>query len=92
MRTVACVAGIIASMTFSSVALAATVERQDGKSYLNRGSGYRALTGPTTGKAGDTVMAKAGGSAVITYDDGCKEEVNPAKWSLSSPYRLAKRL
>ncbi len=75
-RFVVACAGFLA---LSSGAFAITVEPEQGKSFLNRGNGYRFLSGATTGKTGNTVMASLNSSAIITYDDGCKERVNPGE-------------
>jgi hypothetical protein len=44
---------------------------------VNRGDGYKALTGKTTVHAGHLVMAAPNGSAKVVYDDGCVVEVKP---------------
>ncbi len=69
----------VGCVALSSAAFAITVEPEQGKSFLNRGNGYRLLKAPATGKTGNTVMASADSSAIITYDDGCKVKVNPGE-------------
>lgn len=70
-------AAFAAMSAFATIANAASVEPTQGQVLINRGDGYKGLSGPTSGQPGDTVMANAGGSAVITYEDGCKVTVDP---------------
>lgn len=56
-------------------AIAATVQTVSGSVYIDRGSGYTNVGGSTSAKPGDLVMAKAGGRAVIIYEDGCRQAV-----------------
>ena len=44
---------------------------------LNRGEGYKVVTGPTEVSIGDQVMAGPGGRGKIVYSDGCSVEVYP---------------
>lgn len=69
------VAGALA-MALAGAAQAATVSVVSGPVSLNKGGGFKSIRGSAPAKAGDTVMAGAGGQATITYDDGCKETVN----------------
>lgn len=54
---------------------AATVT-PSGDVFIDRGTGYQKISGPTEAKAGDVVMAMAGGSASIRYNDGCRQNVD----------------
>ena len=56
-------------------AWATTVEPRAGEVFIDRGSGYVRVEGPITANPGNTVMAMAGGSAVIVYDNGCRQSV-----------------
>jgi hypothetical protein len=56
---------------------AATVEPGSGKLTINRGHGFKPVTGPVNAKVGDSVMVGPGGSAMVVYDDGCKVNVQP---------------
>lgn len=59
----------------SVTAFAATVV-PSGDVYIDRGTGYQQIVGPTEAKAGDVVMAMAGGSASISYENGCLQSVD----------------
>ena len=50
---------------------AVVLEAVQGQVLVNRGSGYRFEVGSTELKPGDMVIANAGASAHITYEDGC---------------------
>lgn len=55
--------------------LAATVT-PNGDVYIDRGAGYQQVVGPTEANTGDVVMAMAGGTATISYDNGCLQTVD----------------
>ncbi|MEZ5853209.1 MAG: hypothetical protein R3D67_00130 [Hyphomicrobiaceae bacterium] len=63
----------------SHTAAAATVQDIVGTVQINRGGGYRAISGPTIVERGDTVVAKQNSSAVIVYEDGCRQTVEPGR-------------
>ncbi len=67
----------IAWLALCCAAQAATVTTSQQKVFVNHGGGYHSVTGTVKVNAGDTVMAGPNGSAVITYDDGCKVTVDP---------------
>ena len=50
---------------------AATLEAVQGQVLVNRGGGYQFEVGPAELKPGDMIIANAGASAHITYEDGC---------------------
>jgi hypothetical protein len=56
-------------------AAAATVT-PSGTVYIDRGSGYQPVAGAVEAKPGDVVMAMAGGSATVTYNNGCQQSVD----------------
>ena len=66
---------VLAAGVFGSAAHAATMGSVQGSVLVNKGAGYGPAKGSSELKPGDTVMAKAGGSAQISYDDGCVVEV-----------------
>ena len=68
---------VIACLALCSAAHAATVTASQQKVFVNQGGGYHAVTGTVKVNPGDTVMAGPNGSAVVTYDDGCKVTVDP---------------
>ncbi len=63
----------------SGGAEAATVQDIVGTIQVNRGSGYQAVSGPTTANYGDLVVARPNSSAVIVYEDGCRQKVEPGR-------------
>jgi hypothetical protein len=65
------------SLLLLSVAEAAVVQALDPTVYLNRGEGFRGITGATQAQPGDLVMAGPGGRGQIIYDNGCREIVEP---------------
>jgi hypothetical protein len=54
-----------------STAQAATVTVIQGEALLSHGSGYEAFRGSSDLAPGDTVVAKPGSSAKITFSNGC---------------------
>ena len=50
---------------------AATLTGVQGSVMVNPGSGYYPTVGPTNLKPGDVVMLNPGGTAQLTYPDGC---------------------
>jgi hypothetical protein len=48
-----------------------------GVASINQGQGFQTIFGRVQGNPGDSVMVAPGGSAKITYDDGCTQDVNP---------------
>ena len=58
-------------------ALAIVVEVLQPQVSVNRGDGYKPVTGASAVVAGDLVMAAPKGSARIVHDDGCVVEVQP---------------
>ena len=55
----------------------ATVEPVAGKVSLNRGQGFKEVTGRAQANAGDQVMVNPGGRAKIVYLEGCMVDVRP---------------
>ena len=66
-----------ASMLLVAAAEAATVQVLNGPVYVNRGEGFRQVSGGTEAVPGDVVMAGAGGSGQLNYGDGCKVDIAP---------------
>ena len=65
------VAAFIAAVALSLSSFAATVMPEQGIVLVNHGNGYENATGPTAVNPGDIVVVNPGGSAQITYPDGC---------------------
>lgn len=73
------------SVLLAGVAQAATVSVTSGPVSVNKGNGFKSIRGSTGVQAGDLVLAGAGGSAEITYDDGCKQTVNAGESASVAP-------
>ncbi len=52
-------------------ALATSVEPTGSSVSINKGAGFKKVTGSTPATAGNTVMVGPGGSAVVHFGDGC---------------------
>jgi hypothetical protein len=74
MRTILCAA---LAIVVSSAAGAATVDDIQGRILVDRGDGFKRISGPIGARPGTRVMANPGGSATIIYDNGCRELVEP---------------
>ncbi len=77
MRIVCASALVMLSLFLGPAALAATVEPVQGKVSINRGGGYKPLSGPSQATAGVLVMVAPGGRARVVYDDQCSVAVKP---------------
>ena len=70
----------------SSSWAAPVVDPVRGTASINQGQGFQAIFTRVQGNVGDSVMVGPGGSAKITYDDGCQQDVNPgAVVTIQSP-------
>ncbi|MCB1484097.1 MAG: hypothetical protein KDJ17_04300 [Hyphomicrobiaceae bacterium] len=65
--------------TLAGAANAATLDNVSGDVLVNTGSGFVQISGPVTLKEGDTIMANAGGSAVLTCDSGAVINIQPGQ-------------
>jgi hypothetical protein len=61
----------------ASPSWAAIVEPGIGDLTINHGQGFKPVTSGAQANVGDSVMVGPGGAATITYDDGCKVNVQP---------------
>ena len=82
LRFTAIVVGLIAVLfglptLAATVQPVATVEPVAGKVSLNRGQGFKEVTGRAQANAGDQVMVNPGGRAKIVYLEGCMVDVRP---------------
>lgn len=77
MRTVFRSAVAAAAVALAWPAVAASVAPVNGAVLVNRGQGFRQISGATTVSTGDTIMVRPGGSARITYPGGCWIPVEP---------------
>jgi len=60
-----------------SAASAATIAPVKGDVSLNQGQGFKKLDAAFEAKVGDAVMVSPGGSAKVSYADGCAIELKP---------------
>jgi hypothetical protein len=60
-----------------SAASAATIAPVKGDVSINQGQGFKKLNAAFEAKVGDAVMVSPGGSAKVSYADGCAIEVKP---------------
>ena len=65
------------SFLAGSAAWAATVEPVTGEVSLNQGQGFKKLASAFEAKVGDAVMVSPGGSAKVSYADGCAVNLKP---------------
>lgn len=75
MRILKGIVSFAAAIALAAPALAATLGSVKGSVMVNRGGGYQAVYGPTQLKVGDIVVVNPGGSAQLTYPDGCSVQV-----------------
>ena len=64
----------VAACFSATAAQAATLSGTQGV-LVNRGGGFTPVTGPTEVQPGDSIMIQPGGSATVTYGDGCQAPV-----------------
>lgn len=64
-------------MLVASPSWAAMIEPGLGDLTVNEGHGFKPVASRTAANVGDSVMVGPGGSATITYEDGCKVDVRP---------------
>ncbi len=62
---------ISAALLFAPAAFGATVTVIQGEALVRRGDGYESIKGVADLAPGDTVLAKAGSSAKVTFANGC---------------------
>ena len=61
----------------ASAASAATIQPVKGDTSVNQGQGFKKLSAAFDAKVGDAVMVSPGGSAKVSYADGCAIELKP---------------
>jgi len=84
-RSSLCVSVIGCALLFASAAGAATVEPVQGNLSLNQGQGFQPVNARINANVGDTVMVGPGGTAAVTYPDGCKVSVQPGSMTTIAP-------
>ena len=65
------------ALAVGAPARAAILDGINGQVLVNRGGTYRIVKEPMELKAGESVLANPGGSAVVSYTDGCNVPVAP---------------
>jgi len=71
---VLCIGG---SFLLASTSWAATVQPVNGEVSVNQGQGFKKLDSAFEAKVGDAVMVSPGGSAKVSYADGCAIALKP---------------
>lgn len=69
MHSAACAAILLSCL--ATAAQAATVTVTQGEVMLSRGDGYEAVRGKAEVLAGDSIVAKPGGAAKVSFSNGC---------------------
>jgi hypothetical protein len=64
-------------LLIGTTAWAATVAPVKGDVSVNQGQGFKKLGSSFEAKVGDAVMVSPGGSAKVSYSDGCVIELKP---------------
>ena len=77
MRGLLAALSIGCALLTGSAAWAATVEPVKGDVSVNQGQGFKKLNSAFEAKAGDAVMVSPGGSAKVSYADGCAIALKP---------------
>jgi hypothetical protein len=72
-----CFASAVLLSGSSWAAATATVDPSHGDVLINRGKGFTQIRRPVKVHAGSTVMVGPNSSAVIAYNDGCTDNVEP---------------
>jgi hypothetical protein len=78
-------AALAATLCVAGPAAAATIKATGGQVLLNRGDGYKLVSGQAEAGSGASVVVNPGGSAQIVYSDGCVVDVKPATVATITP-------
>jgi hypothetical protein len=73
------------AVLLTSSTWAATLEPGQGDLSVNQGQGFQPVNSRVETKVGDSVMVGAGGTATLTYDDGCTVTVQPGSVTTIAP-------
>jgi hypothetical protein len=73
------------TLLISSPSWATIIEPGSGDLTINHGQGFKPLASRTSANVGDSVMVGPGGAATVTYDDGCKVNVQPGTVTTIAP-------
>jgi hypothetical protein len=75
MRILRTLVSLIACLVLGAPAIAATLGSVQGQVMVNRGNGYQSVQGTVELNPGDVVVVNPGGSAQLSYADGCSVQV-----------------
>lgn len=67
---------VLALVSSTGMAWSASLVSVDGPVSVNNGQGFKPITEAVVLRPGDVVMASPGGSAKLSYDDGCVVGIN----------------
>jgi len=73
------------AVLLASSTWAATLEPGQGDLSVNQGQGFQPVNSRVDAKVGDSVMVSPGGTATLTYDDGCTVTVQPGSVATVAP-------
>jgi hypothetical protein len=73
------------AVLLTSSTWAATLEPGQGDLSINQGQGFQPVNSRVDTKVGDSVMVAPGGTATVTYDDGCTVTVQPGSVTTIAP-------
>src|SRR5690349_1491225 len=73
------------AVLIASPSWAAMIEPGSGDLTVNQGQGFKPVTSQVNANVGDSVMVGPGGAATVTYDDGCKVNVQPGAVATIAP-------
>jgi hypothetical protein len=65
------------SLLAATASQAATVQPLQGQVSINQGQGFQPINGAVEAKEGDSIIVSPGGSATVSYADGCSVGVHP---------------
>lgn len=77
MRKLLIALGFGCSLLAATAAPAATIQPVQGQVSINQGQGFQPANGVTEAKEGDSLIVSPGGSATVSYADGCKVGLQP---------------
>lgn len=63
----------------------ATLQPGQGSLVINQGEGFQPVNGRIDANVGDSVMVAPGGTATVTYADGCTVDVQPGAVTTIAP-------
>lgn len=69
--------GVAGALCLATACSAATIEPGQGQLSVNQGQGFEPVNSRIDARVGDSVMVSPNGSALVSYPDGCKVNVQP---------------